>query len=101
MSKFGDAFKAARAAGDKTFMFNGKKYTTETADDVKRRDFIKKTGSANAGDAGEKEASPPKSMAPIIQYAKQYEPEMTDSFKKGGAVKGWGKARGARKAKMY
>jgi len=36
MSKFGDEFKAARAAGKKTFMFNGKSYTTRTADDNKR-----------------------------------------------------------------
>lgn len=33
MSKFGEAFKAARAGGGKTFMFNGKKYTTDRADD--------------------------------------------------------------------
>jgi hypothetical protein len=36
MSKFGDEFKAARAAGKKTFMFNGKSYTTRTADDNKK-----------------------------------------------------------------
>ena len=36
MSKFGDEFKAARAAGQKTFMFNGKSYTTKTADDMKK-----------------------------------------------------------------
>ena len=30
-SSFGAAFKAARASGDKTFEFNGKKYTTELA----------------------------------------------------------------------
>jgi hypothetical protein len=36
MSKFGDEFKAARAAGKKTFMFNGKPYTTRTADDNKK-----------------------------------------------------------------
>jgi len=32
-SKFGSAFAAARKAGDKTFEFNGKKFTTETKDD--------------------------------------------------------------------
>jgi hypothetical protein len=31
-SEFGKAFREARAAGDKTFTFNGKKYTTEMAD---------------------------------------------------------------------
>jgi hypothetical protein len=33
-SEFGSAFAAARRAGDKTFEFNGKKYTTETADEM-------------------------------------------------------------------
>jgi len=31
ISEFGKAFREARAAGDKTFTFNGKKYTTEMA----------------------------------------------------------------------
>ena len=30
-SEFGKAFRAARSSGDKTFTFNGKKYTTEMA----------------------------------------------------------------------
>jgi len=30
-SEFGKAFRAARASGDKTFTFKGKKYTTEMA----------------------------------------------------------------------
>jgi len=30
-SAFGKAFREARSAGDKTFMFNGKKYTTDMA----------------------------------------------------------------------
>jgi hypothetical protein len=30
-NSFGDAFKEARAAGDKTFMWKGKSYTTEVA----------------------------------------------------------------------
>lgn len=32
-SAFGKAFREARASGDKTFMFNGKKYTTDLASD--------------------------------------------------------------------
>ena len=32
-SAFGKAFREARAAGDKTFTFNGKKYTTDLASD--------------------------------------------------------------------
>lgn len=33
MSKFGDAFKAARASGKKTFKFGGKSYTTKTKEE--------------------------------------------------------------------
>jgi hypothetical protein len=32
-TRFGDAFKAARKSGLKTFEWNGKKYTTETAEE--------------------------------------------------------------------
>ena len=35
-SRFGAAFAAARRAGDKTFEFNGKKYTTELASEKKK-----------------------------------------------------------------
>jgi hypothetical protein len=41
MSAFGDAFKAARAAGKKEFTFNGKKYHTRTADDEKKSKVTK------------------------------------------------------------
>lgn len=34
MSKFKDAFRAARAAGDKTFEWNGKKYTTQLKEEA-------------------------------------------------------------------
>jgi hypothetical protein len=36
-SDFGKAFAAARKAGDKTFEFGGKKYTTDTREDVVRK----------------------------------------------------------------
>jgi hypothetical protein len=36
ISEFGKAFREARAAGDKSFTFNGKKYTTDMADDKPR-----------------------------------------------------------------
>lgn len=35
-SAFGKAFKEARAAGDKTFTFNGKKYTTQLASEAEQ-----------------------------------------------------------------
>ncbi len=34
MSKFGDAFASARKAGKKTFMHNGKSYTTKTKEEA-------------------------------------------------------------------
>lgn len=34
---FGQAFAAARKAGDKTFMFNGKKYTTELKEEAAKK----------------------------------------------------------------
>lgn len=36
MSEFGKAFAAARKAGDKTFEFKGKKYTTQLASEVEQ-----------------------------------------------------------------
>jgi len=49
---FGDAFKRARANGEKTFEFKGKKYTTETADDKKFSNKAKKAGFTSAETKG-------------------------------------------------
>jgi len=38
-SAFGKAFREARASGDKTFTFNGKKYTTELAEDKRKKEM--------------------------------------------------------------
>ena len=48
MSAFGDAFKAARAAGKKTFTFNGKSYHTRTKEDEAKKPDVSK---AKAGPA--------------------------------------------------
>lgn len=40
MTSFGNAFKSARAAGDKTFEWNGKKYTTELATSPNRANKV-------------------------------------------------------------
>jgi hypothetical protein len=48
LSKFGAAFKAARARGDKTFTFGGKSYTTKTKDDEAKKPDVSK---AKAGPA--------------------------------------------------
>ena len=49
---FGDAFKRARANGEKTFEYKGKKYTTETADDKKFSNKAKKAGFTSAETKG-------------------------------------------------
>lgn len=53
-SEFGKAFAAARKAGDKTFEFKGKKYTTETRDDVVRK---RNEAAGRNSTAGEKTAT--------------------------------------------
>lgn len=44
MSAFGDAFKAAKAAGKKVFTFEGKKFHTRTADEEKASSKAKSAG---------------------------------------------------------
>lgn len=44
MTKFGEAFKAARKSGKKVFTFNGKKYNTKTKDDEKKSVKVKNPG---------------------------------------------------------
>ena len=52
MSAFGDAFKAARAAGKKTFTFNGESYHTRTKEDeAKAKDKKPDVSKAKAGPA--------------------------------------------------
>ena len=129
-SAFGKAFAAARKAGETEFTFGGKKYNTrmkgETGPQVEpvhvdaeagmtrgRRDYI--TSGKQSFDT-ETEFVPPN----MSQYKPRREPKpltevrkpgtntnyensdaTSETFKKGGSVKGWGIARGARKAKMY
>lgn len=62
MSAFGDAFKAARAAGKKTFTFNGKSYHTRTKEDEGKAKPAAKpdVSKATAGPAVyEKKKAPP------------------------------------------
>ena len=126
---FKEAFAAARGAGDKTFEWNGKKFTTELAkpkaaapaakaeapakpkgetpyDRMNRqnresgKDFDSLVGKlkdriAGAGDRGK--ALPLKSTK--SESGNKF--MGSTGLKSGGSVKGWGQARGARKAKMY
>ena len=54
---FGDAFRAARLAGDKTFEFGGKQYTTKTAEEQSREIGARAaTGSGRGAAAGRTDA---------------------------------------------
>ena len=59
---FGQAFAAARKAGDKTFMFGGKKYTTEMKGEAKKPAAAPKVEPPKATTAPKTEA--PKSSEP-------------------------------------
>ena len=127
-SAFGKAFAEARKMGDTEFSFNGKLYSTrmkgeksapggrepahidaESGMSRGRRDYV--TSGKQSFDT-EKENIPPD----MSQYKPRREPkpltevtkpgtrtnyENTEAMKKGGKVKGWGKAREARAAKIY
>jgi hypothetical protein len=127
---FKEAFAAARGAGDKSFEWNGKKFTTEMAkpkaaaapaakaeapakpkgetayDRMNRenresgKDFDSLVGKlkdriATAGSRG--------SALPLKSTKSETGNKFMGStgLKSGGSVKGWGQARGARKAKIY
>ena len=101
-SAFGKAFREARAAGDKTFMFNGKKYTTELASDkvesvggtpefgkYKPRDTYLRQGQEETS-ANYKPRREPKPLTEVTKPGTNvnYEnPDVSDmSMKKGGKV---------------
>lgn len=97
---FKEAFAAARGAGDKTFEFGGKKYTTELA---KPKAAAKAAPKAEFKSLAPADKGETRKALPL----KSTKSETGNKFmgatglKKGGSVKGWGQARGARKAKMY
>lgn len=133
---FKEAFAQARSGGEKTFEWNGKKYTTELASDKKAAPARQAPKAAPVTDTGD-EVSRLKSRAPMPVEKPKYETSYDrmnrrnreeamaqgsaadraasriakgraaaaeimprGEFKKGGSVKGWGIARGARKAKI-
>jgi hypothetical protein len=105
---FKEAFAAARKGGGKTFEWNGKKFTTDLAAPKPK---------AKAPSLADEEALGAKNIAGIkAKQAENFKPLKTGdmdsadfakrafgkkpaTFKKGGAVRGWGKARGARAAR--
>jgi len=88
-SAFGKAFRAARAAGDKTFEFNGKKYTTQLASDTAQPSV---GGTVKAG-----EYKPRRTPEDLTSTTKpgtsvNYEnTETSDMMKRGGKVKSYAK----------
>lgn len=102
---FKGAFAEARAAGDKTFVWRGKKFTT----DIKK--FTTDIGSSSKGGSGRGKVNP--TTAGItskgrinsitqddLKDSKRFTGMGSMKFAKGGSVKGWGQARGARAAKI-
>lgn len=93
LSNFGAAFNAARQAGDKTFMFKGKKYTTEMAKPKAKAEPKAESKPAAKDDTDSKGGSYNPDMANRMAIAKQamndYESQQGHfgSFKKGGVVK--------------
>lgn len=114
-SPFGKAFREARAAGDTTFMFNGKKYNTKLASDIeqpsvggkltpgenKARDLYTRSGRATVDKQDEESAKAasmaaykprrePKAMTEVTKpgTSTNYENEdaTSETFKRGGKV---------------
>lgn len=127
-SAFGKAFAEARKAGDKEFSFNGKMYTTamkgeksapggrepvhvdaEAGMSRGRKDYV--TSGKQSFDTETENVPPdmsaykprraPKPLTEVTKPGTRTNYENEDGMKKGGSVKGWGQARGARKAKIY
>lgn len=120
---FKEAFAAARGAGDKTFEWNGKKFTTEMAKPKaaptaeakpalkyqslqdRAKSYEDARAKSGVGMYGTKKSEPKEERKALP--LKSTKSETGNKFmgstdlKSGGSVKGWGQARGARKAKMY
>jgi hypothetical protein len=124
LSAFGKAFSEARKAGDKEFTFGGKKFTTAMKDEktvypqvepkVKNQvspDMVRNTASKSnvklyANDFERNKGMTDDTVNPDVKKSVRRTSDenldaTSETFKKGGSVKGWGKARGARKAKIY
>jgi hypothetical protein len=122
---FKEAFAAARGAGDKTFEWNGKKFTTEVAkpkaaapatpkaeskyetpydrsrreDREAGRDFDSLVGKLKSKFTSDDTRKPLPLKGTKSETGNKF--MGSTGLKSGGSVKGWGQARGARKAKMY
>lgn len=93
-TRFGDAFKAARKSGLKTFEWNGKKYTTETAEEKAAKKPAKpKTSSLSVakadGSFGERQE-----YKRAVQAKQKEQQRKAMGMKAGGAVKSSASSRG-------
>lgn len=84
-SKFGEAFRAARAAGDKEFTFNGKKYNTNLAP----ADQKSVGGKLKMGEYKPRREPEPLTSTDKPGTRTRYENEDTSdmTYKRGGSVK--------------
>lgn len=125
---FKEAFAAARGAGNKSFEWNGKKFTTEMAkpkaaapaakaeapakpkyetpydrsrreDREAGRDFDSLVGKLKSKFTSDDTRKPLPLKSTKSESGNKF--MGSTGLKSGGSVKGWGQARGARKAKMY
>ena len=97
---FKEAFAAARGSGDKTFEWNGKKFTTEMA---KPKAAAPKAEAPKIKTLAPADKGETRKALPLKSTKSETGNKFMGStgLKSGGSVKGWGQARGARKAKMY
>lgn len=85
---FGQAFAAARRSGDKTFMFNGKKYTTEVKKDKPKMNERSKQPSSQDIDRLEASSYAQKFRADREKYMKDKSTDrVRGGMKKGGKVR--------------
>jgi hypothetical protein len=86
---FGQAFAAARKAGDKTFMFGGKKFTTELAKPAAKKD--PDAGKGPSGQDTDRLEAASKAAGIRADRAKYMKEKSMDrvrgGMKKGGSVK--------------
>lgn len=119
---FKEAFAAARGAGNKSFEWNGKKFTTDVAkpkaaapkaepkyetsyDRMNRqnresgKDFDSLVGKLKSKFTSDDTRKPLPLKSTKSETGNKF--MGSTGLKSGGSVKGWGMARGARKAKVY
>ena len=81
---FGQAFAEARKAGEKTFMFNGKKYTTELKGEKKDKPAKKEEDKESTKQMADDERV--KKLGVFGAKGKNPRPANPSMFKKGGSV---------------